>query len=120
MNANQMTPKELRELANKKEKEDKPIKFGYLKCDLYAFQSTVGYNGIHFYKMKNVEFLQSKEQKDELIKEFASRFIKVVSKGDRFECYLDDNIETWWSEFGDVESMDSEWAEKYLENITKI
>lgn len=117
MDANLMSPEELRELANKKEEENNPVKVGFLKMDLYGFQSD-SYESMSFKKSWGNFWLKTEKQKSATIEEFKSRFEKVLEKGAKFVCYMIDGEESWFDDEGyGVENMDNKWANKYLENI---
>jgi hypothetical protein len=61
MNVEQMTPQELRALADKKEQEDKVVRIGYLKCDLYNFEGNEDCrSGVRFYIPWGKFWLQSR------------------------------------------------------------
>lgn len=118
MDANCLSPKELRELADKKEAENKVAKVGYLKCDLYNFNSDASWNGICFKKSTDF-WLYTEKTKDKIIKEFIDRFSMVLPKGAKFVCFVIDGEDQWFDDVNyGVEGMDAKWAEKWLENIT--
>lgn len=119
MIAENMSPKELRELADKKEKENKPTKTGFLKEDLYYFESDSS-NGLSFFQTWGIFWLKTVEQMEYLKSLFSSRFKKVLPKGTQFLCYTIDGEDFWYDCINcGVEEMDNSWAEKYLENIKK-
>lgn len=123
MDANTLTPAELRALADKKEQESIPVKEGFLKFDLHSFHEQ--YSGFAPGKyqifQKHNFWLFTDKEKAEIIKDFTERFTKVLNKGDRFVCFLEDGRETWYDDEGyGVEAMDTDWANKYLENIKAL
>lgn len=120
MDANSMTPQQLRKLADEKEENSKPIKEGFLKEDLYSFDGDSSNYNAYFIKHRDF-WLYSKKTKDEIIKDFASKFALVLKAGTKFVCFLDKGKETWFDDVNyGVESMSEEWAEKYLVNIQKV
>jgi hypothetical protein len=115
MDAEKMTPAELRKLADTKEqKGDEFVKEGFLKHDLYEYNENSNIN-LSIYDF----WLFTKEDMDELLA--IPRFEKVLSKGTRFICFIDNDEENWYDniEYG-IESMSSEWAEEHLENIKDL
>jgi hypothetical protein len=116
MDASTMTPQQLRELAKKKEQEelDKTVKKGYLKEDLYTLN-----NGESIYELTTDDFYYGETQMIKEVKAFKDSFELVLEKGTEFDCYLYNGYETWSdnANYG-VEDMDSEWAKRWLENIT--
>ena len=114
MDAKFMTASELRTLAEEKEKENKPIKIGYLKHDVFLV-----YNREHAVIFD--DFVISKQDLKETIKKFLETFhnsIDKIEKGAKFECFLFDGIEYWYDiENKGVDEMESDWAEKHLERI---
>lgn len=120
MNYSSMSPQELRKLADKKEQENVVRKVGYLKCDLYNFQSDRN-GSINFSASWGSFWLKTKEEKDDLIREFKSRFEKVLKKGTKFVCFITDGEECWFDDenYG-VESMTTAWAAEWLENQTDV
>jgi hypothetical protein len=124
MDANSLTPAELRALADKKEQESTPIKEGFLKVDLYDFDAQYSSDPPGRYQIPEEQldfWLFTKQQQKEIIKNFTESFSKVLSKGARFLCFLDDGKEDWYDDVGyGVEAMDADWAAKYLEKIRKL
>lgn len=100
--------------------EDKIRKKGYLKHDLYNF-NTDHYQGMVFRKPWGSFWLLTKEQQDKLIEEFKSRFSLVLKEGAEFVCYIVDGKEEWYdNENYGVEGVDETWAAEYLRGITKV
>jgi hypothetical protein len=117
MDANSMSPAELRALADNKEKDevDRPVKTGTLKFDLYDFDDF----DLDWYYTFDPECMYfTKEEVDQCVKELPSKFKIVLSKGTKFVCYLENDRDSWYdtSNYG-VERMSNKWAEKHLENI---
>jgi hypothetical protein len=88
--ANKMTPKQLRDLADQIQRDEyekhrkKPIRLGKLKHDVYWF------NNIE----EHSTGLLSKRQVMEAVNDS-----KAIAKGAEFECYVDeDGIEYWMEE----------------------
>lgn len=122
MNINSLSPKELRELADKKELEDRVVKIGYLKEDLYDFHSNGNGNGIVFRRnWAKLCWLNTKKEKENIIKDFKSRFELVLPAGTKFVCFLYEGREEWYDDVNyGLEGMDAAWAEKYLEKIINV
>lgn len=128
MDANQMTPDELRALADEKEEQSKPIKKATLKHDLYRFDSDSGfpYGTVRLAipeKFKN-HWLYTKEERDEILQFFKSQieenFILTLEKDAKFLCFSYEGTEQWEDvEFNEVEADDN-WAKTHLANIKRI
>lgn len=115
-----MNSKELRALADKLDEENKPKKKGFLKFDLYNFNFDYRQN---VFEIENESgfWLHTLEEKENLIASFKGRFEQVLKAGAEFTCYIRDGEEEWHdNENYGVESMNENWAEKYLENIHEI
>ncbi len=120
MDINSLTPQQLRDLADKKEVENRVVKSGYLKTDLYNFDSN-SIDGLFFTKSWGDFWLKSNDEKLRLIQEFDSRFKKVLDKGTKFICFNRDGKEHWSDNINyGLDGLSGEWAEKYLENIVEI
>lgn len=119
MNANDMTPAQLRELADKKEKESKPIKKGKLKFDLYNQKYVfIDVSDTSFW-LYSTEEVQSKI--DEFVEKAKSNFKLVLKKDTEFVCYLRDGQECWYDNVNyGIEEMNEEFASKYLTDIKKV
>lgn len=109
-NADEMTPEELRRLADEKEFEEqyKVVKTGILKHDLYYIDEDpikVSTNGVG---------VVTKERWDEILKNLL-KTEPCLEKGDTFECYLEDGEEYWHDEDGYVEGESAEWAKEHLD-----
>jgi len=106
----QMTPAELRLLADKKEKESKVIKTAFLKHDLYNFDPD------------KVELLPqwyiTKEQIEAQMSNIKMGISLILPKGTEFECYLVNGKESWFdtANYG-IEDMPEDWAKQNLENF---
>ena len=129
MDANQMTPDELRALADEKEEQSKPIKKATLKHDLYRFDSDSGfpYGTIRLAipeKFKH-HWLYTKEERDEILENFKSQindcFKHTLDNGTEFLCFKYDGKEQWEdADFGEIEGADNNWAKTHLTNIKKL
>lgn len=122
MDIDSMTPQQLRELADKKEKDDenKIIKVGYLKMDLYSFESD-HYSKILFAEDWGDFWLKTNEEMLAIIESFKEKFKLVLPKGSKFVCYHYDDQDFWFDDENvGVEQVDNNWAEKYLENISIV
>jgi hypothetical protein len=89
LDANKMTPEGLRELARKKEQENryKQVKQGFLKNDLYSFGYEPGYSYFRFEEMRSdILTLQGKRQIEKM---FKSCFFLIAPKGTKFVCFKD-------------------------------
>jgi len=87
---------------------DNVYKIGYLKCDLYI-------NNTNDVKYR----LLSEEEKVDAIEQFKLAFTLALPKGSKFVCYKNsDGTDAWFDDvkYG-LESLNKEWAEKYLENV---
>lgn len=122
----EMTPAELRKLADKKEElyPDKPVKEGFLKHDLYYCRD--GWDT--FDPGEYAYWVMTKKVRDEAIKKFADSFGITLSRGTRFECYTDcdGDYEMWYDCGGKrgrslrVKEADGDWAKEHLEKIRPV
>lgn len=102
----EMTPQELRELADKKEEDKyKPVKQAELKHDLYYVKENMA-----------CDWLVTSERKDEIINDMFT----LVLKGTEFECYTIDGIDNWYDIDGFDIDKPADWVEEHLENIRNI
>ncbi len=117
--ANQMTPEELRALADQREFDivDKVIKTGELKHDLYYFD----FKDVSSLA-QDMEFWATKEELDIFIKDVMSLAPSLnLKKGDSFSCYHYSYEDMWFDDDGvGMEEMPNEWAEKHLINIKDV
>lgn len=90
---------------------DKPKKIGYLKENLYQFTD----------EMKNYPTdyrTYTKNEVDEFIQIFSNSFRHCLDKNSIFDCYIDNNIESWYDRVdGTVEGETQSWA---MKNLIKI
>lgn len=121
VDANNMTPTELRKLADQKEEENKVIKEGFLKEDLYSFSNSyAGDAGLSFRKTDE-DWLSRRVDRDRIIQEFINSFELVLPKGTRFVAFRYNGTIHWFDDINyGVEEADEDWAEKHLENIRDI
>jgi len=123
-NADLMTPNELRALAKAKEKsineEDKVVKTGILKHDLFCYPIDFGYNdGVSYYYPAN--WPATKKEIRDIILNFKNRCCVILPKGTKFLCFIVDGEESWYDEENRVVvDTTKEWAEEHLENISEI
>lgn len=131
LDANVMTADELFALAYKKqqeerdrlsqevavEEEEKVVKTGRLKNDLYEFPDNMfnldSYSSEYWFSEADVNVLVDK---------FRSLFEVIVKKGTKFVCYVYDGEESWYQDEESyvMEDMSAEWAKKHLENIEDV
>ncbi len=115
-----MTPQELRDLADKMEEEAKIRKKGYLKFDLYNFDSDRGH-GMVYERDWGSFWLLTKGEQEKIIEDFKNRFSLVLKKGSEFVCYIVDGEEEWYDNLNyGVEAVDKVWADKYLIDIVEV
>lgn len=121
-----MTSDQLRGYADKtgsegeNELEDKVKKRGYLKCDLYSFESD-RVQRIAFEKSWGDFWLFTKNHQQKMIKEFEDKFSLVLKEGTEFVCYVVNGVEEWYDNVNyGVEGVSKEWAEKYLRDIEEV
>lgn len=120
-NADLMTPDELRELANKKERESQIVRRGVLKHDLYHPPTVYGFAGICYYNSKMGHWLLTEQQKNAAVEEFAESFKKVLPKGTPFIAFKVDGELCWYDDINyGCEDEPNEWAEEHLENIEVV
>ena len=113
-NANDLSPAELRALADKKEEEAKIRKVGILKHDLYDYPSVIGVGGLHYHR-DDVGHLMTSTKKDEIINNFMRGFKLIAPRGTKFNCYLIDGEEYWEDDNGiGIETTDPEWVKNHL------
>ena len=96
---------------NEKDKESEaqlPVKTGTLRHDLYFIEDDYRCEQWHC----------TKSEKDEIIQ---SMFSLILKKGAKFECYIENGIESWYdcANIG-FECMPEYWADKHLDQILKI
>ena len=118
-----LTKKEKELILKKRAEEEalKPKKVGYLKEDLYSYENDEGCNLKFYADCESGFWLCNKEQKNKWIEEFSKHFEIALKKGSKFVCYIDDDEDRWYDDHNyGVESMDAEWAQKFLENIENI
>lgn len=120
MNANLMNAAELRALADQKDAEEIPIKEGFLKEDLYDFDSPSGHGGIYYHRSDFPCCFFTKADKTEAIEDFKSKFKLVIKKGTRFVAYFYSGEVLWFEENHNLEEMSADWANKNLENIRSL
>lgn len=122
MNIHNMTPAQLRALADQKEQENhQPTHVGYLKHDLYEshfdenVNLTCGLKGFWLYNQREMEMARRK-----LSKKIKESFKLVLHAGTRFDRYFIDGCAAWTdSENFGVQEMCDDWAHEYLEGITE-
>lgn len=109
---NNMTPDELRALADKREKEEqfKVYKTGYAKENMYCADLYI-----------DPVDLYTETELSDLLQEFEDSKECVIEKGALFECLMPHGKEEWFDTVGGyIEGEGEEWAEKYLENIKDV
>ena len=117
-NVDEMSPKELRALADQKE-QNLPVKEGFLKHNLYYLEDVNEY----FYYDDYDFGLVTDEQKTQVIKNLKPNFKLVIPKGTRFECVIINNTEIWCEDHVNnwgVRDASKTWAKEHLENIREI
>jgi len=108
---------ELKLIIAHREKESRVVKEGFLKEDLYTFDSSKGYSGIHYHINMGDEYFTS-EQVDDVVNDFKSHFKLALEKGTRFVAFWYYDSLMWYDDVGyGIEEMEDDWAEKYLEPI---
>ena len=117
---NDMTPDELREYANQKEKQEedgKAIKTAEAKYNLYYINKD---------NLKNImddisyDWIISIDEIDSLLSQIKGEIELIISKGDDFECINEDG-DSWYDlTSGWVEGFDEEWAKIHLTNIKDL
>jgi len=114
--ADQMTPEELRELADQKEAEGKIVKKGVLKHDLYE-----SFVGKQYYPIDFGHWLITEEQRNETIEDFKKELPLVLKKGTPFVGLNFENGISWFDDINyGCEDQSEEWANKNLENIVEV
>lgn len=120
MDANSLSPDQLRALADQKEQEAKVRKIGFLRHDLYDFPSVVGYSGLHYHR-GDIQFPLTPAERDDAIKKFTRGFKMILPRGLRMNCYLIDGEEVWSDDDGNLEIInDARWVEKHLERVEEV
>ena len=116
MDANKMTPRELRDLAEEMEqagaKEDKPDKVGKLRHDLYMSDDSYTIDDYELYTKKECNSMLKFENIFNLRAKKGTTVFGYNQEGSE-ECY-------WWSEDDTIEGMPNVWAEKNLIGIKEI
>jgi len=60
-------------------------------------------------------------RKKEEIENFKKSFTLMLSAGSKFECYAENDHESWYDAVtGDIAGMSSDWAEEHLKNIKTL
>ena len=116
--AETMTPQELRALAEMKEQEDRVVRRGELKHDLYSFND--GSTKFDYMNHGFNDFYFSEETKGMVIDKFISLFEPVLKKGTPFVAYYDKMSDccNWYDDVGyGIEDKDDDWAKEHLTNI---
>lgn len=121
MNTHNMTPAQLRALADQIEQENhRPTYVGYLKHDLYE----CSHSGKLLIETPDEFWLFTKKQKDSFLNKemlkLKESFNIALKKGTKFNCYYIDGAYLWYDglNYG-VEDMMDDWAQEHLENITE-
>jgi len=127
MDINNMTIEELEKEIEKRKLDtvyNKPIKEGFLKHDLYGFNSQ--YTGqptsfdINCYCDVDV-YSMTKEEANDVIENFKAHIIPYIKKGVRFVCYRYNNRDWWYDDINyGLEQLGNIWAAKHLENVRDI
>lgn len=135
----EMTPQELRDIADKKEREahfnaidanikvlsDKrePIKQGFLKHDMYKVidnNITVHDAGLKECRSNDFELVTS-ECKQKIVDLFDEQFKLALPHGTRFVCFIEHEQERWYDQgSGYVKGGSIYWAEQHLENFSTL
>lgn len=113
----QMTPSELRELANKKEKESKACRVGFLKHDLYYKAHLMTDDDVFEFEYGVMTLSEVKKA----IEDFKNKFELVLKKGTKFLSYMRNGEEYWFdcANHG-LEDMSLKWANKHLMLIQTV
>ena len=112
MNIENMTPEQLRKLADSIEEEqnNKVVKIGYLKHDLYINYSVR--------LPENHTFIYTKKTFDKFIDKIKNEF-DILKKGTKFICFFGED--GWFDNINyGLECLDDKWAEENLERIEEI
>jgi hypothetical protein len=110
MEAEYMTPQQLRELADKKEKESNIVATGRLKHDIFSWHAP--YKGSNTYTVAEQWYLEHEVKN--IIKDFSDGFHTVLPAGTPFHCQIVDGEPNWFDDKGVVEFMDDFWARENL------
>jgi hypothetical protein len=104
---------------------NKPQKVGYLKMDLFSYDTDFGSggNGLAFYRESdNGLWLCDKEVMKTWVRQFKEHFKLEIPKGIKFVCFIDkDGKESWFDDenYG-MEDRSRGWAETFLEKIYEL
>lgn len=114
-----------KELILKKRKEEElntPKKMGFLREDLYIHDTGSMHHSLDFEIGWGEQSYFTQDSIIELVSRFQNGFKKVLPKGHKFICYINEDGEELWSDYdeGYIEEVDDEWAEANLENIQKF
>lgn len=113
--ATNMTPQQLRELADRMEEEQKPIKTGRAKQAIYAWDGCNLELPDKFRRDQSYFFESEKSEiMHDLNKQVAESFCLIAAPGDLFYCYNFDGKELWAN--NEMEEG-PEWARKNLIDI---
>jgi len=119
MDADKMSPAQLRELADHKE-NDVATQEGFLKEGLYwcvginasLFDAVVPYDLVSHTKMMSLK---------ELAMEMLDSIFVTVPRNTRFICFEDEDSSFWYDDIGiGIEDMTDEWAQKNLRDIRNL
>ena len=90
---------------------DTPIKYGYLKQDLYSYIAPAK---ICEYNVHTVR------DRDNAVERLHNAFIIALRKGTEFVCYRDGNSESWFDNINyGIEGENAVWASKFLDITDK-
>jgi len=104
------------------EESQKPKKVGVLKHDLFYFSGrrpTVEIDVNDIVEKENWYF--TKSSVEEIVNRCKKIFEEIqIPKGTICTCYIENGVESWFDDTGNIESYDEDWAKDNLENIKSI
>lgn len=116
-----MTPAELRKLADEKEQQEinRIIKVGYAKEDIYSLP--VEGSGRLTLTLDTPYWFGTKDVVEELINNLRNESKVIIPKGHKFECFRGHcGEDVWDSVNSELENMEDAFAKEFLENITVL
>jgi hypothetical protein len=110
---NSMTSAELRVLADKKEREEKASKIGFVREDIRILHYS-SYNLV--FPNSACTLLEFNKLTEDFIRRVKAN-TTLVPKGTKFYCDMNEGYESWSEETGKIVGMDGTWALVYLDDL---
>lgn len=114
-NADSMTPEQLRELADEKEKQAGDVKrfIGYAKHDIFYLNPVWRKHVISSDRIRDGATALSRKDIDKIKSDIEDSLDIIVKKGDPVHCVVEDGKQLWYDD-EEYFLMNEEWAKKML------